>query len=394
MSIEYFFIDSYKKNNKSIGKIFMRDIVKFDIIIPNEQRICDKDKVNEIIDYQDKYKKQHGFFNFLGLINIHYCIEDKKYYLVDGQHRYKSMKKLYNIHNYKNLELDIELISVETRKDLKHNYKMINKNTELPEFPDDIDKNIPELTATFFFNEYPDIWTKKKRNIRPFLNKNQFQEAIGYLLSKINKNKTDGECDVEELKRIISEKNDKMSNWQVEIYIKNIRKIKKWPEYLLECHKHLFFLGMYSHSNEEYCYDWVKDIVKDYTGENLKKEPKNRKKKIPKNLKNEVWNFYNKKESTTAKCYCCFTKELHIMSWHCGHVIAENKGGLMAIENLRPICRNCNLTMGTDNLYDFMKKFYPLRFKSIEKEKKEKKVKMDKKEKEENERKAKKYFFF
>ena len=61
---------------------------------------------------------------------------------------------------------------------------------------------------------------------------------------------------------------------------------------------------MYSHSNEEYCYDWVKDIVKDYTGENLKKEPKNRKKKIPKkmDIKNIPWGKVRKICFRLLKC--------------------------------------------------------------------------------------------
>jgi len=43
--------------------------------------------------------------------------------------------------------------------------------------------------------------------------------------------------------------------------------------------------------------------------------------------------------------------------FHCGHVIAEAKGGETVIENLRPICKKCNLSMGTDNLNDFRKRY-------------------------------------
>jgi 5-methylcytosine-specific restriction endonuclease McrA len=380
-----FFINYYKKNNRLIANIPFKYVLQHKIIIPNEQRIRDDDKVKEIVEVQDSYKKKYGHFNFLNLINIHQC--NNKYYLVDGQHRYTAMKRLYSNHGYNDLNIDIELTMVENMEELKYNYAMINKNTELPEFPDDIDKNIPEKVAQFFFMEYPDIWTTKKRNIRPFLNKNNFQEAIGYLLSKINKNckELNKELyDVEDLKSMILEKNERMSNWQVDIYIKNIRKIKKWPEYLEICNQHKFYLGMYSHMNEEYCYDWVKDIVREYTGENLKKAPKKKnKKKIPKNLKNQVWNVYNDKKKAIAKCYCCNIEELHITSWHCGHVVAEDNGGLLTVENLRPICSNCNLTMGTQNLYNFMEKYYPDRYKNL-KEKSQAQVKA----------KANKYFFF
>ena len=277
------FINSYKKNNRLIGNIPLKIILQNKIIIPNEQRIRDDDKVKEIVELQDLYKKKHGHFNFLGSINIHEY--NNKYYLVDGQHRFTAMKKLYNS-GYSELNIDIELTTVENMEELKFNYTMINKNTELPEFPEDIDKNIPEKVAQYFFMEYPNIWTLKKKNIRPRLNKNNFQESIGYLLSKINKNnkKLNKElCDVEDLKNMILEKNNKMSNWHVEIYITNIRKLKSWPKHLEECHKNKMYLGTYNHTNEEYGYEWIKEIVKDYTGEILKKAPrKNKKKKYQK----------------------------------------------------------------------------------------------------------------
>ena len=43
-----FFINSYKKNNRIIGNIFLKDILRHKIMIPNEQRIRDDDKVKEI----------------------------------------------------------------------------------------------------------------------------------------------------------------------------------------------------------------------------------------------------------------------------------------------------------------------------------------------------------
>ena len=45
------------------------------------------------------------------------------------------------------------------------------------------------------------------------------------------------------------------------------------------------------------------------------------------------------------------------MSFHCGHVIPECKGGKTNLSNLKPICQTCNLSMGTKNMDEFMKKF-------------------------------------
>ena len=37
----------------------------------------------------------------------------------------------------------------------------------------------------------------------------------------------------------------------------------------------------------------------------------------------------------------------------------ESKGGSTNIENLRPICSKCNGSMATQNMEEFMKKYYP-----------------------------------
>ena len=41
------------------------------------------------------------------------------------------------------------------------------------------------------------------------------------------------------------------------------------------------------------------------------------------------------------------------MSFNCGHIIAEANGGGIIVSNLKPICQNCNSSMGTKNMDDF-----------------------------------------
>lgn len=349
-------------NNKTIGKIDIKDLLDQKILIPCEQRIRDDLKVNEIIEYQEKYyKKGNHCFNFIGLINIHYCKKDNKNYLVDGQHRFRAMEILYNKFNYKSFYVTIEVIEVKDIEELKENYALINKNTELPEFPEETNKNVVDNVCNYFFNENKIIWTLKKRQIRPYLNKNNFQEAIAYLSVKL-KESFGYELDEEDLKKIVSEKNDQMSSWTVEGYTKQIRKIKKWPEFLEICKKNYFFLGMYNYINEEYCYDWVKDIIKQYTGEELKKQKTVRKKRIPKKKREEVWT-YNNGKSLVADCFCCGIKQLNGMgSWECGHIKSEANGGGLNTDNLKPICSGCNKSMSSKNMNEYMKEFYPKRY--------------------------------
>jgi hypothetical protein len=45
-----------------------------------------------------------------------------------------------------------------------------------------------------------------------------------------------------------------------------------------------------------------------------------------------------------------------MIDFHCGHVTAEANGGVTSIENLRPICKACNLSMRTENMEEFKKR--------------------------------------
>lgn len=70
------------------------------------------------------------------------------------------------------------------------------------------------------------------------------------------------------------------------------------------------------------------------------------KKKIPKKVKEEVWytNFGKKYEK---KCYISWcSNKINVFNFHVGHDIPESKGGTDEINNLKPICDRCNLSMG------------------------------------------------
>lgn len=83
---------------------------------------------------------------------------------------------------------------------------------------------------------------------------------------------------------------------------------------------------------------------------------KQKKKSIPKVVKDLAWNTWIGEDVARAKCMCCGVNEIKMNSFHCGHVTAEVNGGKTTVDNLRPICAACNLSMGTVNLNDFKMK--------------------------------------
>ena len=82
-----------------------------------------------------------------------------------------------------------------------------------------------------------------------------------------------------------------------------------------------------------------------------------KKKNISSALKKNVWSKYIGLDKGIAKCCCCNTIDIYQISFHCGHVIPEVKGGETNVSNLRPICQNCNSSMGATNMNLFMEQF-------------------------------------
>jgi hypothetical protein len=81
---------------------------------------------------------------------------------------------------------------------------------------------------------------------------------------------------------------------------------------------------------------------------------KKKKKTISSTIKKLVWNINIGEEIGKTKCLCCKSTDITQMSFNCGHVVAEANGGETIVSNLKPICQNCNSSMGTKNMYEFM----------------------------------------
>ena len=88
-----------------------------------------------------------------------------------------------------------------------------------------------------------------------------------------------------------------------------------------------------------------------------KPKPKYKKQTISLALKKLVWDEHIGLDIGRTKCVCCKTSEIIQISFHAGHIIAESKGGKTDVSNLKPICQNCNCSMGSINMDDFEKSF-------------------------------------
>ncbi|MBI2872906.1 MAG: HNH endonuclease [Chloroflexi bacterium] len=87
-------------------------------------------------------------------------------------------------------------------------------------------------------------------------------------------------------------------------------------------------------------------------------EPTRRRRSIPKAVKDQVWFKYIGAGKAEGKCYVC-GRTIHIVDFDVGHNRAKSKGGGDSIDNLRPICRTCNTSMGTQSIEVFKAKHFP-----------------------------------
>ena len=70
---------------------------------------------------------------------------------------------------------------------------------------------------------------------------------------------------------------------------------------------------------------------------------------VPKALREQLWLKYNG-ERYTAKCYIRWCRNhIDVFNYHIGHNVPQSKRGGLNLENLRPICSRCNLSMS--NIY-------------------------------------------
>jgi adenylosuccinate synthase len=81
--------------------------------------------------------------------------------------------------------------------------------------------------------------------------------------------------------------------------------------------------------------------------ENVKKT----KEKIPQSIRKKVWK-QNIGNTLEGICYAC-DKEIEFDNFDCGHIVSSKHGGLVKVNNLKPICRPCNQSCGVMNLDDY-----------------------------------------
>lgn len=78
------------------------------------------------------------------------------------------------------------------------------------------------------------------------------------------------------------------------------------------------------------------------------KKKKYKKQNIPKAIREQCW-IQSFGEIFNHSCYINWCEnEINVFDFHVGHDKPESKGGTLDINNLKPICARCNLSMSSN----------------------------------------------
>jgi len=106
-------------------------------------------------------------------------------------------------------------------------------------------------------------------------------------------------------------------------------------------------------------YEYLITILNDYTF--VRPRDFNKRLSIPRQTRNicEERVFGNLME---CPCPCCETNIIYRdrpNGYHMGHIMAHALGGTSTSDNLIPICKNCNLNMDIENMFNYQERCYP-----------------------------------
>ena len=316
------------------------------IILPIFQRELQEDKVCGIVEeFINRHKNEENF-----LIKHGYALslckigKLKELYLIDGQHRLESMKRIFEL-GY-NPEVIIRIELCDSINDMKKDFKLLNMNSKIPliyTFEDEFIqntlielKNLIKEKYGLCFGRNNSSKTTNRMHI------DSFMELFD--LSKMKEMKDLNKYDLLNMIENINEEIKEMKelngyNSKYYINAKDNDILKKVGFYL--CLKNIKWVDKLFVMNSEYIIETI----------NYKK------KNIPKSLKIQVKDRDIGKNEYMGKCFVC-SSVINRDNCHIGHIIPEYKGGETKIDNLKAICISCNLSMGTNNLFEFKDKYF------------------------------------
>lgn len=331
-------------------KLTFKQVVKLQeegkLLNPPYQTDIDENKVQQMVGSYLLHPEYLLYKNKIVIAVVkNHVDETHKLYVLDGQHRLEMVKILYQDHDIVDY-LNFCYFKVESNKEAKNLFKEINRDSyknskfvNLDEFKDSMYLGL----KTYLSDNYKQYFSEKKSNLNKRYSLSEFVDKlveINYLSEYEN---------VQDLITDLEQKNkkfNKLIDYQ-EFYLESpdifykdeILNVKDGKIFSLLNNNFIEFLA-------------GQDTIPDHKFKNIKKN-------ITPKLRLSVWkNSYGDNETSLcpfAKYGCENKISRGKNGFNCGHVISEFNGGETTVQNLKPICFNCNNKMGTRNWPEYEK---------------------------------------
>lgn len=313
------------------------------------QRPIDKDHLQVFTDNELKFYEKYGrYSSSINLIKIA-KLKDK-YFILDGQHRLEFYRNREGVD-----KIPIIILNIETHEEYVDYFKNINSNKPVVLYDEDLDFIILNKFAKFLNDKFPKyIKTSKKPNYTNFnldSMKKYFKDRN--IIRKLNIDNVD----------ILIEATIKLNNY----YKKNHnnlsigRNIAKTIKYAKKVNnKNTWYNGMFRN------FEWIEFICIHLIDNKEFKEIthiiSNKRVNINKKMRQLVWEKVHPK-LLHGKCDVC-EDEISVYNFESGHIQSVCKGGKTLLNNLIPICSDCNKSMGIIDLNEYKEQY--IRFKTSE----------------------------
>tara|TARA_Y100000389_G_scaffold203761_1_gene253328 strand:+ start:1353 stop:2570 length:1218 start_codon:yes stop_codon:yes gene_type:complete len=320
------------------------------IIKPTYQGALIENKTEEMVK---EYNENPSLLRTKNKIIIG-CLHDK-WYIVDGQHRLDMALTLYKDYN-KNDSLIFCWYGCKNDKEMKNLFFSLNKDSVKNQFYID-NKDYKEFIINHFketLNLYlKNHFSKKKTTNGKIMCIEEFIEKL------IKKGFFDLEMcsDAKKSYEYLMKKN----NEYYKLYNYDIHLIQNRTNFYVDEIKCINSSKIILSLKQNNFIDWLMDPI---NNKPIHKNKRGNKKQISNYKKKKVWiNEFGENSLTeiipTRTCPISFCNNKLIWGkkngWHCGHIISEHNDGETEPNNLRPICPDCNSSMGHQNWVDYDK---------------------------------------
>lgn len=313
---------------------------KYKLKNPIFQVTFDENKTDEMVESYDNYPRYLLSKSVITLANV-IVGGEKEMYLMDGQHRMAMVKQIYEKTN-QNDTMFFAVHTIYSDDEMRVLFDEINKDSS---------KNKPyvsleifgkkkiEDVKTLLVNKYKGAYSKTKNN------KSTLHTVDDFLNDLIdNEYFEDNEKNANEIVNDIDTKHKKYFTKLK--YLENADDNKLYTPLemiTIKEQKNVMFFKNNNFTNYL--------INNDYPFH----DDATRRKTIPVETRKKVWSneFGNKKTGMCPVAYCEHEINNKKFGFQCGHKISVANKGSNSIDNLKPICSDCNSKMSSTNWHDY-----------------------------------------